>query len=122
MLMVSERTVCNLNKRELVRARDYIAYASVYHRALKERGVYLSYPLRIDEILVNLNKEDDLFTYVRICNLESVMFMDSNVAKNRARFIITNRTLLYYTEKYREVLERAIYHLEQARRKHEDCV
>ena len=120
--VVLERTVCNLNKRELVQARDYIAYASVYHRALKERGEYLSYPLRIDEILVNLNKEDDLFTYVRICNLERAMFMDSKVTKNRARFIITDQALLYYTEKYREVLERAIYHLEQGRRKHEDCV
>ena len=50
------------------------------------------------------------------------MFMDSKVAKNRARFTITDQALLYYTEKYREVLERAIYHLEQGRRKHEDSV
>lgn len=105
-----------MNKRELVRARDYIAYASVYHRALKERGEYLLYPLQIDEILVNLNKEGDVITRARIGGLERVMFMDSKVAKKRARFIITDQVLLYYTEKYCEVLEKASYHLWQARR------
>ena len=111
-----------MNKRELVRARDYIAYASVYYRALKNRGGYLSYPLQIDEILVNLNKDDNVITYARIRNLERVMFMGSRIAKNRVRFIIGDPVLLYYTEKYREVLERAIYHLEQGRREYEDCV
>lgn len=62
-----------------------------------------------------------MITYARIRNLERVMFMGSRVAKNRARFF-TDPVLFYYAEKYWEVLERAVYHLEQGRREYGDSL
>ena len=113
--MIIERTVCNLNKRELVQARDYIAYASVYHRALKERGMHLMYPLIMDGVFTSLKSGDIDSANVKISTIRvdiSWEHFGGYLNKN----YIGSPVLSYYTRKYLEVLEKASYHLWQARR------
>lgn len=113
--MVSERTVCNLNKQELVQARDYIAYASVYHRALKERGWRSPYPLMMDDVFTSLKSGNIGSASVKISQIRiNILWRHSNeyLYKN----FIGDPVLWYYRSKYLEALEKASYHLWQARR------
>lgn len=113
--MVSERTVCNLNKRELVQARDYIAYASVYNRALKERGMPLMYPLIMDGVFTSLKSGDIDSASVKIIKIRVDILW--RYAKERLdKYNTGDPVLSYYARKYLEVLEKASYHLWQARR------
>lgn len=112
--MVLERTVCNLNKRELVRARDYIAYSSVYYRALKERGWRLPYPLLIDDVFTSLKGGDTDIADVKITKIR-VDILWRYFTRGFYKNFIGDPVLSYYTMKYLEVLEKASYHLWQAR-------
>lgn len=107
--------MCNLNKRELVRARDYIAYSSVYYRALKKRGERLPYPLIMDDVFTSLKSGDIDSASVKISTIRldiSWEHFGGYLNKN----YIGAPVLSYYTRKYLEALEKASYHLWQARK------
>ena len=113
--MVLERTVCNLNKRELVRARDYIAYSSVYYRALKKRGWRLPYPLIMDKIFTSLKSGDIDSASVKISKIRIDILLRYSTGYFHKNYI-GDPVLSYYIRKYLEVLEKASHHLWQARR------
>ena len=103
-----------MNKRELVQARDYIAYASVYYRALKERGMYLMYPLIMDGVFTSLKSGDIDSASVKISKIR-VDILWRYFTRDFYKNFIGDPVLSYYTRKYLEVLEKASYHLWQAR-------
>ena len=107
--------VCNLNKRELVKARDYIAYASVYHRALKERGVRLIYPLMMDDVFRSLKSGDINSASVKISKIRLDISWE-HFGGYLDKIYIGSPVLSYYTRKYLEVMEKASHHLWQARK------
>ena len=113
--MVSERMVCNLNKRELVRARDYIAYSSVYYRALKKRGWCSPYPLMVDDVFTSLKSGNIDSASVKINKIRLDISWE-HFGKCLGKNSIGDPVLSYYTRKYLEVLGKASYHLWQARR------
>lgn len=104
-----------MNKRELVQARDYIAYASVYHRALKERGVRLIYPLIMDDVFTSLKSGDIDSASVKISKIRLDISWE-HFGGYLDKIYIGSPVLSYYRSKYLEALEKASYHLWQARR------
>lgn len=104
-----------MNKRELVQARDYIAYASVYYRALKKRGERLPYPLMMDDVFTSLKNGDIDSVCVKISEIRVDIIWEYSIEILNKNFI-GNPSLVYYTNKYLEMLNRAYYHLGQARR------
>ena len=113
--------VCNLNKRELVQARDYLAYASVYYRALKMRGWRSIYPLMMDDVFTSLKSGDIDSASVKINKLRLDISWE-HFGESLGKNYIKDPVRSYYTRKYLEVLEKASYHLRQARRGYGDSV
>ena len=103
-----------MNKRELVQARDYIAYSSVYYRALKERGWRLPYPLLMDDVFTSLKGGDTDIADVKISKIR-VDILWRYFTRDFYKNFIGDPVLSYYIRKYLEVLEKASYHLWQAR-------
>lgn len=110
-----------MNKRELVQARDYIAYASVYYRALKKRGVCFAYPRMMDKVFTGLNEGNTVGAYARAGDLRVSIGWECYM-KYFTICATKDPSLLYYTRKYVEALEKASYHLWQARRGNGDSV
>ena len=104
-----------MNKRELVQARDYLAYASVYYRALKKRGERLPYPLMMDDIFTSLKEGDINSASVKISKIR-IDILWRYFTRVLYKNYIGDPVLSYYTRKYLEVLEKASHHLWQARR------
>lgn len=98
-----------------MQARDYIAYASVYHHALKKRGERLPYPLLMDDVFTSLKSGDIDSASVKISKIRLDISWE-HFGKCLNKNYIGNPVLSYYTRKYLEALEKASYHLWQARR------
>lgn len=110
-----------MNKLELVQARDYLAYASVYYRALKMRGWRLIYPLIMDDVFTSLKSGDINSASVKINKIRLDISWE-HFGKSLGKNYIGDPVRSYYTRKYLEVLEKASYHLRQARREYGDSV
>lgn len=104
-----------MNKRELVQARDYIAYAGVYYRALKGRGWRLIYPLIMDDVFTSLKSGNIDSASVKINKIRLDISWE-RFGRCLGKNSIGDPVLSYYTRKYLEVLEKASHHLWQARR------
>lgn len=98
-----------------MQARDYLAYASVYYRALKMRGWRLIYPLIMDDVFTSLKSGDINSASVKISKIRLDILWE-HFGKSLGKNYIGDLVLSYYTRKYLEVLEKASHHLWQARR------